>query len=406
MTRVSTNAPSGSSPPGSVRLLAILGALSAFGPMCTDLYLPALPGVADDLGAQPSHVQLTLTMFLVGLAVGQVFVGPLSDSVGRRPPLLVSMGVFTVTSFACALAPSVHVLVALRLVQGLAGAAGVVIARAIVRDIASGARASRYYSVLMAVVGLAPVIAPLIGGQMLRVTSWRGLFVVLGAVGAALGLTVAAGVRETLPAPARRAGSVRDTWRTITAIARNRRFAGYALSGALSFAAMFAYISGSSFVYQDIYGVSPQLYSVLFAMNGVGLVGANYVNGWLAGRVDPRVLLDVGLGGVFIAGASLVAVVGIGGLGLAGLLPSLFVLVASFGFVMPNATALALHDHPGVAGSASALLGFLQFLLGALVAPLAGVGGATALGMAAVIAAMGVLAVSARISLVPRVSRR
>jgi DHA1 family bicyclomycin/chloramphenicol resistance-like MFS transporter len=275
-------------------------------------------------------------------------------------------------------------------VQGAAGAAGIVIARAIVRDMHSGAAAARFFSLLMLVNGLAPILAPVIGGQILEVTTWRGVFVVLAAIGTLLLAATAAGLRETLPPEARHPGGVGDTVRTFGQLLADRAFLGYALACGLSFGAMFAYISGSPFVIQDIYGASPQLFSVMFATNALGLVLASQVNRALLRRLEPRAILRGALGVQAAAGVALLVVVAAGG-GVWGIVPLLFVVVASLGLVFPNATALALADHPRVAGSASGLLGVLQFIVGAATAPLVGVGGTgTALPMALTIAALSV----------------
>jgi DHA1 family bicyclomycin/chloramphenicol resistance-like MFS transporter len=379
-----------------LRLGLIIGSLTALAPLSIDLYLPALPELTSSFGASASEGQLTLTACLAGLALGQMLFGPLSDRLGRRPPVLAGLAAYGAASLACAFASSLWVLVALRLVQGLAGAAGIVIARAVVRDLRSGAAAARFFSYLMLVTGMAPILAPILGAQLLRVTTWNGLFVTLAIVGFLLLLATAAGLDETLPASRRRRGSVHETVRTSISLLRDRVFLGYALVLGFAFGELFAYIAGSPFVLQDIYGVSPQLYGGVFALNAVGLVVSGQINAALVGRVAPARLLAFGVAVSVTAGLCLLAVVLVGGIGLAGILPCLFAVVASLGFVMPNATALALTDYPHVAGSASALLGVLQFLIGAAVAPLAGAAGSeSAVPMAVVIAALGVAAVAA-----------
>jgi len=378
-----------------VRLGLIIGSLTALAPLSIDLYLPALPELTRDFGASASEGQLTLTACLAGLALGQMVFGPLSDRLGRRPPLLVGLAAYAAASFACAFAQSLWLLVALRLAQGLAGAAGIVIARAIVRDLRSGAAAARVFSYLMLVTGMAPILAPILGAQLLRVTTWNGLFVLLAVVGLALLLATASGLDETLPASRRRRGSVHETVHTSIGLLRDRVFLGYALVLGLAFGELFSYIAGSPFVLQEIYGVSPQLYGGVVALNALGLVVSGQINGALVGRVAPAHLLAFGVALAAVAGLCLLAVV-LGGIGLAGILPCLFAVVASLGFVMPNATALALTDYPHAAGSASALLGVLQFLIGAAVAPLVGVAGSeSAVPMAVAIAALAVGGVGA-----------
>jgi DHA1 family bicyclomycin/chloramphenicol resistance-like MFS transporter len=380
-----------------VRLVVVLGAVNAIGPLSIDMYLPAFPELAASLPASAAQVQLTLTACVAGLALGQLVVGPLSDRLGRRGPLVAAMATYTVASVLCSVAPSAPVLMALRFVQGLAGAGGVVISRAVVRDLHSGAAAVRLFSSLMLVTGLAPILAPLAGGQVLAVTSWRGIFVVLAALSALLALMVALGLQETLPPERRSDHGLRRTLAIMRALLRDRWFVGHALAGGLGFGALFAYIAGSSFVLQGIYGVSPQLYSVLFAMNGVGLIAGSQVNARLVGRFGPAKLLRAGLLSITSSAAALLAVVTAGGLGVWAVLVPMFVIVSSLAFVLPNSTALALADHPDVAGTASALLGVGQFLIGAVVAPLVGAGGTdSAVPMAAVMTGAALAALAAR----------
>jgi MFS transporter, DHA1 family, multidrug resistance protein len=375
---------------GRAQVVLILGALSAFGPLSIDMYLPGLPELGRSLDAPAWAVQLTLTACLAGLALGQIVAGPLSDRFGRRGPLLVGVAAYAVASALCALAPSVEVLVVLRFAQGIAGAAGIVIARAIVRDMHSGVAAARFFSLLMLVNGLAPILAPVIGGQVLAVTSWRGVFVVLTAIGVLLFAATATGLDETLAPDKRHPGGVGETLRTFGRLLADRTFLGHALACGLAFGAMFAYISGSPFVLQDIYGASPQLFSVMFACNALGLVAASQANRALLLRFEPLQILRTALAVQALGGVALLFVVASGG-GVWGIVALLFVVVASLGLVFPNATALALADHPRVAGSASGLLGVLQFIVGAAAAPLVGVAGtATALPMALTIAVLGV----------------
>ena len=372
------------------RLFVLLGGLTAFGPLSIDMYLPALPAISRDLVASESLIQLTLTACLIGLALGQLLAGPLSDTLGRRRPLLVGVAIYVLASLLCALAPSAILLVLFRLVQGLAGAAGIVIARAVVRDMYSGVPAARYFSRLILVMGVAPILAPVLGGQVLRVGSWHGIFLVLALVTALLFVSALVWLPETLPAHLRRAGSLRDTGRRFGIIARDTRFVGYALSAGLAFGAMFAYISGSPFVLQGIYHVSPQTFSVIFGLNALGFVVTSQINGSLVSRIAPSRLLMGGLIGTAIGGLALLGVLLVGGLGLAAVLVPLFVLVSSIGFVVPNATALALSRHAEAAGTGSALLGVIQSGIAAFGAPLVGLAGITsAVPMGTVIAVAG-----------------
>jgi DHA1 family bicyclomycin/chloramphenicol resistance-like MFS transporter len=356
-----------------LRLTVILGALSAFGPLSVDFYLPGLPKLTADFHASASTGQLTLTGCVLGLAFGQLAIGPLTDRYGRRPPLLAGLVLYCAASLACAAAPSIWVFVALRVVQGLSGAAGIVVARSVVRDLVSGAAAARLYSILMLVLGVVPVLAPVAGGQLLAVTSWRGLFVILAVVDAAILAGTLLWLQETLPPERRR--TVSATASGILELLRDRYFLAYSLVVGLSFASMFGYIAGSSFVLQDVYGISPQLYGGVFGLNALGLVAFAQLNRALVYRVRPWKLLLAGVAAQAAAGAALVGIVLAGGVGLAGVLPCLFVTVAALGLVMPNATALALTDYPHAAGSASALLGTMQFLFGAATAPLVGIAG-------------------------------
>jgi len=378
------------------RLFVLLGGLTAFGPLSIDMYLPALPAIGRDLAASESVIQLTLTACIVGLALGQILAGPLSDRLGRRRPLLIGVAGYVLASLLCATAPAAPVLVGFRLVQGLAGAAGIVIARAVVRDLYIGSAAARYFSRLILIMGLAPILAPVIGAQVLRFTSWHGIFLTLAFVAALLWLGAAIGLPETLPVARRSSGGLLGTLATFRELLADTRFIGYALSGGLAFGAMFAYISGSPFVLQGIYRVSPQTFSLIFGINALGFVVASQVNGSLVGRIPPARLLVAGLIMSATAGIVLLLVVLIGGLGLAAFLPPLFLLVSSVGFIVPNATALALSRRPNAAGTGSALLGVIQSGVGAAGAPLVGVAGiSSALPMAGVIAASGTGAILA-----------
>ncbi|POM23343.1 Bicyclomycin resistance protein [Actinomadura rubteroloni] len=377
-----------------VALIVILGALAATAPLSIDMYLPALPRLTEDLGTVASRAQLTLTACVVGLAVGQVVAGPLSDRLGRRRPLLYGLGGYALASLLCAVAPTVETLTAARLVQGAAGAAGIVIGRAVVRDLFDGTAAARFYATLMIVSGLAPILAPVLGGQLLRVVPWPGVFVVLAGIGIAVLLGSLAGLPETLPPERRSPGGAAATVRTFGTLCRDRVFVGHTLTLALAFAAMFTYISGSPFVLQDIYGLSPQEFSVVFGVNSVGIVAAGQIGGRLAGRVPLGRLLATGLALVATGGAALLAAV-LADAGTTLLLPALFLVVAGQGLILPNATALALAGRPaGTAGSASALMGLTQFALGGAAAPLAGIAGTdTAVPMAVTIAVLAFAAI-------------
>jgi DHA1 family bicyclomycin/chloramphenicol resistance-like MFS transporter len=373
-------------PQGRLKLVLLIGGLSMFGPLSMDLYLPALPALSRDLGGSPSLVQLTLTACLLGLAAGQLVAGPLSDALGRRRPLLVGVATYALASLLCALAPAVPVLVVVRLIQGTGGAAGVVIARAVVRDVYEGSEVARFLALTMLISGLAPILGPVAGGQLLRVTSWRGAFVVLAVIGLLLLVAATGGLAETLPSERRHSGGVSATLRTFRGLVADRLYVGYALSLGLTMGAVFTYVAGAPFVLEGIYGVSPQVFGLLFGTNALGIMLMGQLGGWLVGRVGSRRLLVVGLGAAVAGSLLLLAAVSLD-LGLAGVLPGFLLVVSSIGLISPNATALALADHAHQAGSASALLGLLYYMVGAAVAPLAGLGGMhTAVPMAVIIA--------------------
>ncbi|MFF3325896.1 Bcr/CflA family multidrug efflux MFS transporter [Streptomyces sp. NPDC002889] len=366
----------------------VLGGLTALPPLSMDMYLPALPAVTDSLHAPAATVQLTLTACLAGMALGQLVVGPMSDKWGRRRPLLVGMIVYVAATAICALAPGIELLIGFRLLQGLAGAAGIVIARAVVRDLYDGVEMARFFSTLMLISGVAPIIAPLIGGQVLRVTDWRGIFVVLTAVGLLLTLVVLKWLHETLPEEKRHSGGVGEALRTMRGLLADRVFTGYTLAGGLAFAALFAYISASPFVVQEIYGASPQTFSLLFGLNSIGLITVGQINGkLLVGRVSLDKALGIGLAVITLAATALLLMTSgvFGRVGLAPVAAGLFVLMSAMGLAMPNTNALALTRTPHAAGSASALIGTSAFLIGAVASPLVGIAGeATAVPMAVV----------------------
>jgi DHA1 family bicyclomycin/chloramphenicol resistance-like MFS transporter len=364
----------------------ILGTLSAFGPLSLDMYLPALPTLADEFGSSTSYAQLSLTACMIGLALGQLLAGPLSDVRGRRIPLIAGLVLYTITSILCLVSPTMGSFVVLRFIQGLAGAAGIVIARAVVRDVYEGPELTRFFSLLMLINGVAPIAAPIIGGQILTYTSWRGVFILLSLIGALALFAVIFGLGETLPTQKRSSGGLKQTLLTFGSIARNRRFMGYALTQGFAMAGMFAYISGSPFVLQKIYGVSPQMFSICFAINGLGIIFASQIAGRLAGKVSETRLLIAGLLMAAVGGTSLLIAILAGG-GLISVLIPLFMVVSSVGLINTASFALAMADQAKAAGSASALIGVMTFLFGGLVAPLVGLGGEhTAVPMGIVIA--------------------
>jgi MFS transporter, DHA1 family, multidrug resistance protein len=385
-------------------LVLVLGFLSALGPLTIDMYLPSLPKITEDLHATAASVQLTLTGTLIGLALGQLLVGPLSDAFGRRLPLLAGIGVHVLASVLCVIAPNLAVLGTLRVLQGLGAAAAAVVALAVVRDLYDGLAAAKLLSRLMLVIGVAPILAPTIGGQVLRWSSWHGVFVVLTVVGVAIMTATALILPETLPPAARRNGGVAGTLRDYGRLFTDRVYVGLILVAGLAMAALFAYVSGSSFVFQDQYGMSEQQFAFVFAGGAVGLIAATQFNVRLLRRFTPQQIL----GGALLAGVAgglvllVLATTGIGG--LVGVLIPLWFVLAMVGLAMPNAPALALSRHGEAAGTAAALLGAVQFGVGALAAPLVGMLGVGASAMAVVVFG-GMVAASAVLWVVVRPNR-
>jgi DHA1 family bicyclomycin/chloramphenicol resistance-like MFS transporter len=356
-------------------LAALLGLLTVFGPISMDLYLPVLPALTRELHAATSTAQLTVTACLLGLAVGQVIAGPLSDRFGRRRPLLIGVVAYVATSVLCALSPSIGVLIAARFVQGLAGAVGIVIAQAAGRDVYSGGRLLRFYGRLTVLGGLAAIVGPVIGGQLANVTDWRGTFAFLAAVGALILLAAAVVFPETLPATQRTGGGLAHVARDFRRLLADRVFLGAVLITGCVYAAVFAYLSGATFVLQGIYGLSPQGYSLAFGLNSLGFM----VFGYLAGRLSEAwserrtVVLGIAMSAVGAAG---VLATGALDLPLAAIVLSLLTMVSGAAFTTPPATSLALSGYPEIAGTASSLLGLARFAFGGLAAPLVGLGGA------------------------------
>lgn len=389
--------------PISRRLFVVLGALSAFGPLSMDLYLPALPQLSAELGSTEAVGQLTLSACMVGLALGQLVLGPVSDRYGRRRPLLVGVGVYAVTSLACALAGDMALLIGLRLGQGLAGGAGIVIARAVVRDRCDTAGAARVFSMLMLVTGVAPILAPVLGGQLLRFAPWQGTFVALTVVGCLLLVAALLGVAESLPPDRRTRAGPRESVRQTAAVLRDRRFLGYTAVLALGAGMLFCYIVMSPFVLQVGYGLGAQAFSLVFAANAVGLMIAAPVSARLVRRLGPSRTLTIGVLAGALAAVALAVCTGLGA-GLPVLLPLLFLAVSTVSLVFPTSTALALAGHRSRAGAASGLVGLAQFGIGGAIAPLASVGGATAVAMTAGMAGSAVAALAVH-ALVARLER-
>ncbi|MFJ8581782.1 multidrug effflux MFS transporter [Micromonospora sp. NPDC093277] len=379
-------------------LAVVLGLLTIFGPISMDLYLPVLPALTIELGSAASVAQLTITACLLGLAFGQVVAGPLSDRFGRRRPLLIGVIAYVVTSTWCAVSPAVETLVAARFVQGLAGAVGIVIAQAAGRDLYSGGRLVRYYGRLTVLGGLAAIIGPVIGGQLANLTDWHGIFLFLAAVGVAILIASMIIFRETLPAEHRTAGGFAHTGRDFRQLLSDRVFLGAVLITGMVNSALFAYLSGATFVLQGTYGLSPQGYSVAFGLNSLGFMVFGFVAGRLSERWSEKGMLMVGLA-LCVAGAGGLLVTAVLQLPLIAIVLSLFTMVGGVAVTTPPSTSLALADYPHIAGTASSLLGLARFAFGGLTAPLVGLGGATnpvPFGLVTVVAAvLGVIAYAA-----------
>nr|WP_279628490.1 multidrug effflux MFS transporter [Streptomyces swartbergensis] len=354
-------------------MITIIGALAAVAPLATDMYVPGFPELGRTLHASDSAVQLSMTAFLAGLVLGQLVIGPLSDGLGRRRLLLPGTALFAVLSLACALVPNVQMLIAARFLQGVAGAAGMVLAQAVVTDWFHGPELPRYFSMLSMVMGLAPVTAPVLGGAILSVTSWRAVFVVLAFFGVLLFLAALFGVRESLPPQRRRQGGVTITFRAMGRLLGHRAFLGCMLTLAFSSAALFSYIAGSSFVFENHYAVSATRYSLIFATNAAGMLLAGWSFGTLSRKLSVGSLLTAGVA-VALAGMLLqVALLAGDGAGLAGTWACLFVTLFGIGMVFPAGMTLGQSLGRKASGAASALLGGVEFLLGALASPLVGV---------------------------------
>jgi DHA1 family bicyclomycin/chloramphenicol resistance-like MFS transporter len=379
----------------------VLGAFVAIGPLTIDMYLPALPTITRDLGTTSAAVQLTLTGTLVGLALGQLVLGPLSDALGRRRPLLAGTALHVAASLLVLVAPNLAVLGVLRVLQGAGAAAGAVIALAIVRDLYEGRRAATMLSRLFLVLGAAPVLAPTIGGELLRFTSWRGIFAVLAVYGV---LMIAVGARalpETLPAERRRSSGIGGTLRGYRALLRDRAYVGLVVVAGLTMAGLFSYVSGSAFVYQQEFGLDEQQFGLLFGAGAFWLIAATQLNPVLLRRWSPAQVLVAGTVAGAVSGAALVGVATTGTGGLGAVTAALWAVLFACGLALPNAPALALSRHGEAAGTAAALLGAIQFGVGALVSPVVGLLGndAAAIGwvvVTALVLAIAVLALVVR----------
>ncbi|WP_435748795.1 multidrug effflux MFS transporter [Microbacterium sp. PMB16] len=356
-------------------LPTLLLLLTVFGPISMDLYLPALPALTADLGAVTSVAQLTVTACLIGLAAGQLIAGPLSDRFGRRGILLVGVVAYIATSALCALSPTIETLILARFVQGLAGGVGIVIAQAAGRDVYSGGALIRFYARLTVIGGVAAVVGPLLGGVLNSFTDWRGLFVFLASIGAGILILVVFAFPETLPPDRRTRGGFRQTIGDFRTLLSDRTFVGAVLNQGFLYAALFAYLSGATFVLQDIYGLSPLGYALAFGLNSTGFMIFGYLAGRGAERWSIRGTLTIG---ILVAGCGALGLLasGIVAMPLWVVIVSLFLLAGGVAISSPPATTLALVGYPQMAGTASSLLGMVRFGFGGVAAPLVGVAGA------------------------------
>ena len=361
------------STPSRARMIVLLGLMVALGPLTIDMYLPALPRIADELSVSSSIVQLTLTGTLAGLALGQLIVGPLSDSLGRRRPLMAGIVLHMVASVVCMLAPNLVVLGLARILQGVGAAAAMVVAIAVVGDLFAESAAATVLSRLMLVLGVAPVVAPSLGAAVLLHASWHWVFTVLVVLAGALLLLAALALPETLPQSHRRPLRVRGIAATYLELLRDKRFVILVLVAALGMSGLFAYIAGASFVLQGRFGLDQQVFALVFGAGAVALIGATQFNVVLLKRSAPQTIMLWALVAALAAGGVFVGLSAAHVGALAGFVVPVWAILGAMGLVIPNAPAVALSRHPDAAGTAAALLGAAQFGLGAAVAPLVGV---------------------------------
>lgn len=376
-----------------VKFALLLAVFCAFGPFTVDMYLSSFPEIMKFFGTNASMVQASLTSALLGLSLGQIVIGPLSDVHGRQKPLLFSMILFFISSVGCAISPNVEVFIVLRFIQGFSASAGLVIARAIVRDLYNGVELTKFFALLTTITSVTPLLSPLAGSAVISFTSWVGVFIVTGIVGIYLTIMTVWKVKETLPIENRISSHFKELVKNYKTLLQDRKFMGYGLASGILFGGCFAYISGSPFIYQNIYGVSPQMFSILFALNGISLMlGAQFVKR-LAGRTTPHTIFLIGLLSSLISSIAVLIVVLSHG-PLAALVISLFLSNAALGIVGPISFTLAIESQGHMAGSASALLGILPFLLGSFTSPLVGMAGEySAIPLGVIIFATSLLAV-------------
>ncbi|MGG1680253.1 multidrug effflux MFS transporter [Neobacillus sp. NRS-1170] len=366
------NKPSGKK---RIQLAILLGSLGLLGPFTIDTYLPSFPTIVNDFHTTASLVQISLTSCLLGLGLGQLFIGPFSDVKGRRQPLLIFITLYLLASITCALAPNIYFLIVARLIQGFAAAGGLVISRAIVRDLFSGRELTKFFTMMVLVGNLGPIVAPIAGGGILAFSNWHGVFLALAIIGAVLLFTVALKLEESLPEENRVPSNLPQIMKNFGSLFKDRTFMGYALTQGFTTAGIFAYVSGIPFVYQNIYEVTPKQFSLLFGTNGLALIIGSQLVGRLADIIPERTFLKIGLAISTIAGLLLLIALLLKAPLFAVAVP-IFFFVGSISIIGTTCFALAIETQGHIAGSASALLGLLPFVLGSLTAPLVGIAGA------------------------------
>lgn len=364
-------------------LLVVLAVIAAVGPLATDMYLPAFTEIAGDLGSHPSSVQLTLTTFMLGLGLGQLFLGPLSDRWGRRGVLIGALSVFALSSIAMTFTPNVELFIALRSIQGLSGAAGIVLTRSVISDTEKGPAAVRAFSLLAMMVAIAPLIAPLAGGVISEHWGWRGTLAVVASVTVLMLILACLFVQESLPLDQRHIGGVSRAFNNFARLIKDRQFVLLMVTVSMGFGSLLAYISASPFVAQVMLGMSPTQFSLAFAAGALAMVSANLLNARLAGRAQPARMLLLGASLIVSAAIAMTTFTVTSSLSAASFIASAFVLSGGVALVMANTSALALARAEFARGSGSALLGAAQFLGGSIVSPIVGAWGEhTALPMA------------------------
>ncbi|WP_059173210.1 multidrug effflux MFS transporter [Bacillus sp. FJAT-27445] len=375
-----------------LQLALLLGSLGILGPFTIDTYLPAFPTIVQEFDTTASLVQTSLTSALLGLGLGQLVIGPLSDVKGRRKPLIFFLGLYILASLACSIAPNIYLLIAARFVQGFAASGGIVISRAIVRDLYSGKELTKFFTLMVLVGNLGPIIAPIAGGAILAFQDWHWVFIVLACIGAVMTLTVSFKLKETLPAEKRVPSNLPQVLGNFGALFKNKQFMGYAFTQGFITSGIFAYVSGIPFVYQNIYGVTPQQFSLLFGVNGLALIIGSQSVGRLTDIISERTFLKIGLSLANVSGFGLLIALLLEA-PLIGVAIPVFFFLTSISMIGTSSFTLAIQSQGHMAGSASALLGVLPFVMASLSAPLVGIGGAyTGVPMAALIFGASILA--------------